>query len=260
VGKHVAPRPGLRAQHEPQHRADRSPQSRPNRRLTGIAAAAGIALALASPALEASARGGGAVVPPGPGGVASAPAVKGSAALSGDAIARLAVAQLGRGAFSANTLGGRGFGASAALPGAWCAAFAGWAWQAGGGPPGAHPVSTAGLDGWAGSFLTYGRRHGTFHASGPRVGDAMLSAFSKPVAQASAAGTLADPHRIAHVAIVVAVDATTVTVANGDWGDGRGGARLVRLSRFPLSDADAGDWAPAMEQYIAGYVDPAALQ
>ncbi|MCL2514715.1 MAG: hypothetical protein FWD85_03780 [Microbacteriaceae bacterium] len=270
MGRHTAPSRRWRIwEHRSRHESD----SRRGRQVVGIAA--GLALALSSPALTAQAHGAG-PDPLGAGG-ATSPAVTGEPTLSGDAIARLAIAQLGRSGTSMNTLGGYGFDASASMPDAWCAEFAAWVWGAAGsqqagyaggsaesGTPAASrgapaaPVSTAGLDGWAGSFLSYGDAHGTFHATGPRVGDAVVSAFSEQVARASATGTLTATHDLTHVGIVVAVSATTVTVVNGDWGDGRGGPRLVRMSAFPLSGSAAGTWAPDLGQFIAGYIDPVA--
>lgn len=179
----------------------------------------------------------------------SAAPVAGTATRDGGAIATLAWAQLGRGLDGPNTIDGGAFGASAALPNEWCAAFAGWVWAQAGAP-------TAGLDGWAGSFLDYGLRNGTFHTGAPRVGDAALFAMTADVAQASANGTLTRSHLIEHVGIVVAVTPTTVTVVNGDWGDGAGGPQLVRVSSYPLA-TDAPDYVPSMRQYLAGYVDPA---
>ncbi|WP_162940242.1 CHAP domain-containing protein [Gryllotalpicola protaetiae] len=170
----------------------------------------------------------------------------------GAAIATLALAQLGRGLNGPNTLDGRDFADSSALPGAWCAEFAAWTWASSGAPIG-------GLDGWAGSFFAYGVQHGSYHASGPRVGDAAVFALSAPVASAAASGTLAQTHAISHVGIVVAVSPTAITIVNGDWGDGRGGAQLVRLSAFTAGQSHAGDYAPGMRQYIAGYVDPVGL-
>lgn len=251
VGKHVAPR---------------NSHSRPGR-LAGSAAAAGVALCLvlaplATPlsAYAVALSDGGGSEPSVPGvlqpAVGSAPIpppapvrVGGAATLDGRTIASLTWAQLGRGLDGPNTIDGGDYRDSSALPDAWCAAFAGWAWSEAG-------VSTAGLDGWAGSFLDYGRSNGTFHTGAPRVGDAAVFAMSEGVAQASANGTLTRSHLIEHVGIVVAVTSTTVTVVNGDWGDGHGGPHLVRVASYALAGADAPNYAPGMEQYIAGYVDP----
>lgn len=177
------------------------------------------------------------------------PSMVGTPALDGRSIAALAWAQLGKGAAGPNTIDGRDFRGSSGLPDAWCAAFAAWTWAEAG-------VSTSGLDGWAGSFLDYGVRHGSFHTAAPRVGDAALFAMSAGVAQASATGTLTQSHLIEHVGIVASVTPTAVTVVNGDWGDGHGGPHLVRISSYPLTGADAPDYAPGAGQYIAGYVDP----
>jgi hypothetical protein len=225
-------------------------------RLAVIAAAAAIAVALipGSPALGAVlANGGGAGIQlPAPI-QAPAPAPPPAAATpTGAAIGRLALAQLGRGLNGPNTVDGRDFLDSSALPGAWCAEFAGWAWAAAGVPLG-------GVNGWAGSFLSYGAAHGSYHASVPRVGDAALFALSPGVADAAAAGRLGRVQSISHVGIVAAVSATTVTIVNGDWGDGAGGPKLVRLSTYPLDASAAGTYAAGMRQYIAGYVTPAGL-
>ncbi|MFC4243316.1 hypothetical protein ACFOYW_08015 [Gryllotalpicola reticulitermitis] len=247
-----------------------APRRRRGGRLAAAAAAAGVAISIFVGPLGAQAvvlsHGGGngpdlPGVLGGVGGAAGAPGVAGAgaagvagvgtAALDGRAIAALAWAQLGHGLAGPNTVNGGDYNDSTALPDAWCAAFSGWAWAAGG-------VSTAGLDGWAGSFLDYGVRHGTFHTASPRVGDAALFAMSAGVAQASASGTLADSHLISHVGIVVAVTPTTVTIVNGDWGDGNGGPHLVRMSSYPIQAAGAPTYEPSMRQYLSGYVDPVA--
>jgi hypothetical protein len=232
----------------------RSP--RKTARLAAFAAAAAIAVGLlqGSPALGAvlSNGGGSGLQLPAP--LPAAAPVDPAAAPTptGAAIAGLALAQLGRGMNGPNTVDGRDFLDSSALPGAWCAEFAGWAWGSAGVPLG-------GLNGWAGSFLSYGAAHGSYHASGPRVGDAALFALSPGVATAAATGHLGRVQSISHVGIVAQVSATTVTVVNGDWGDGAGGPKLVRLSTYRLDAAGAGTYAPGMRQYIAGYVTPAGL-
>ncbi|GAA4166226.1 hypothetical protein GCM10022286_30570 [Gryllotalpicola daejeonensis] len=227
-------------------------------RLGAAALVAGTAIAVASVTgvafADVLAHGGGdengtnALVVPGgfaPGDPAHAPTA------TGLAVARLALAQLGQDLDGPNSVDGRDFGASSSLPGAWCAAFASWVWAEEG-------LDTAGLNGWAGSFLSYGIAHGTYRTTEPRVGDAALFALNSAAAASAAEGRLGNTHRISHVGIVVAVSDTTVTVVNGDWGDGAGGTRRVRLSAFPLARSDAGDFAPEMRQYLAGYVAAAA--
>lgn len=269
---------------------------RPARRVQVRVAAAAVALvAIGAPfvgaAAQASAQplaqahgGGVAFGPLGPLGVGMPASATDAAtpALDGRAIATLAWAQLGRGLDGPNTLTGGDFGGSSRLPGAWCAAFAGWVWAAAGSEPGGAgasgagagsagasgagssgagavaPISTVGLNGWAGSFRDYGVAEHTFHTGAPRVGDAALFSPSEAVAEASALGTLTDSHLLEHVGIVVAVSTTTVTIVNGDWGNGAGGAQLVRMSTYPLASSDAPDYAQPMRQYIAGYVDPVA--
>lgn len=166
-------------------------------------------------------------------------------------IAALALAQLGRGRNGPNTIDGGDFGDSSALPNAWCAEFAAWVWGSAG-------ISTAGLDGWAGSFLSYGEQHHSYRPSGPRVGDAVVFALDPEVASAAARGALTGIRHISHVGLVVDVSGSTVTVVNGDWGNGHGGVPLVRVSKFPLAQSDAGDFATGTGQYVAGYVAPVA--
>jgi len=119
-------------------------------------------------------------------------------------------------------------------------------------------ADVAGLDGWAGSFLGYGAAHHSYRTTGPRVGDVALFTLDAADAESVASGTARDERVISHVGIIVAVSATSVTVVNGDWGDGAGGPKRVRLSSFALARSDAGDAAPGMRQYLAGYVSPSA--
>jgi hypothetical protein len=223
--------------------------------LAASAAAAGLGIALSQLPVAAIAdvrANGDGVAPLGPPTGMQATDPADPPTTRGAAIAAVARAQVGRDLDGPNTIDGRDFLDSSALPDAWCAEFAAWAWATQG-------VPIDGLNGWAGSFLSYGVAHGTYHATGPRVGDAVIFALSPGTAAAAASGTLGRTTAISHVGIVVAVSATTVTIVNGDWGDGRGGVRLVRISTNSLAQSDAGELAPGMRQYVAGYVDPVGL-
>jgi len=98
-------------------------------RLAAVAIAAGCltgALLAAPPSsayADVRANGGGQQLLPPSGLAPSDPAEPPSSAQA--AIAALALAQLGRSDDGPNTLDGGAFGSSSALPGAWCAAFAG---------------------------------------------------------------------------------------------------------------------------------------
>lgn len=166
-------------------------------------------------------------------------------------IAMLALGQAGKGMDGPNSANGGDFDGSSGLPSAWCSVFVKWVWGSSG-------VDTTGIDTYAGSLVTYGQAHGTFHTGDPRVGDAAVFSRTRPASIASGSDDAARAiYDVQHVGIVVSVTRTTVTLVNGDWGDGRGGPQLVRLTTVPLASSSVGGYAPDMLQYVAGYIDPA---
>ena len=125
-----------------------------------------------------------------------------SEAVSGQSIASIALANVGRGACSQNTQGGYAYASSCTgnggQPEYWCADFARWVWGAAG-------ANTSGLDAAAGSFYVYGQDHGTLHST-PSVGDAVVFNYK--------GGGVAD-----HVAIVTKVYSNgEIESVSGDWG------------------------------------------
>lgn len=131
----------------------------------------------------------------------------GATVKSGQRIANLALANMGRHACSHNSLGGRAYGSSCTgnggRPEYWCADFAKWVWQHSG------VARTYELTPAAGSFYDYGLRNGTLTGT-PAVGDvAVFNYYGGGVAE--------------HVAVVTAVNPDgTIETTSGDWG-GRGG-------------------------------------
>ena len=116
----------------------------------------------------------------------------------------------------------------------WCSDFATWVWQQAG-------ANIAGLTSQSGSFYTYGKAHGTWHAAGsgyaPRPGDAVLYALNTATATAE------------HVGIVVSSGKSPPDVVQGNWGDASYSHWSVRF--------DAGS-AQATNSYpISGYASPA---
>src|SRR5208282_2661390 len=91
-------------------------------------------------------------------------------AASGASIASTAVANVGKGACSTNSLGGTDYGTSCTgnggSPEYWCADFALWVWAAAG-------VNTAGLTAGAGSFYVYGQNNATLDTAGTWRGPRM---------------------------------------------------------------------------------------
>ena len=133
-------------------------------------------------------------------GVASEPHAE--AAASGQAIANLAYAQLGKTQCKTNSLGGVGFGDSCSHPAAWCADFAKWVWAQNG-------VKVTGIDGRAVSFYTAasGKLNGSvLHTSAtyvPQAGDAIVFNYSGSSAT--------------HVALVYKSNANgTIDIINGN--------------------------------------------
>jgi hypothetical protein len=164
-------------------------------------------------------------------------------------IANLALANVGKGACSENSLGGRDFDSSCTgnggYPEFWCADFARWVWQQQG------AANTSELTAAAGSFYTYGQRHGTLHST-PAVGDAVVFDYK--------GGGYAD-----HVAIVSAVYANgSIETVSGDWNGASGseatfsGSSHVVLNA-PAYNSTVGTYPGIMGMTISGYVAPAGL-
>ena len=192
--------------------------------------------------------------------VALAMLAAGCAASSGDAeavsstadavntqsIASIALANVGKGACSANSAGGHAFASSCTgnggQPEYWCADFALWVWgQAG--------VNTSGLTAAAGSFYTYGLDHGTLHST-PAVGDAVVFDYQ--------GGGVAD-----HVAIVTQVNSNgTIESVSGDWG-GSGSSEAAFSSsshvvkNAPAYDSKEGQAPGEIGMTISGYISAA---
>ncbi len=173
----------------------------------------------------------------------------GAASRDGQAIAQLALANVGRHACARNSLGGRGYGSSCTgnggRPEYWCADFAKWVWQNSG------VADTQELTPAAGSFYTYGLRNGTLTAL-PAVGDAAVFNYY--------GGGVAE-----HVALVTAVYPNgTVETTSGDWG-GQGGteAQFSSTSRVVLNSpayvAAVGKMPPPMGMVLSGFVAPVGV-
>jgi hypothetical protein len=166
-----------------------------------------------------------------------------------NAIAALALANVGQGACTTNSLGGDAFGTSCTgnggAPEYWCADFALWVWSSAG------VANVTGLTAAAGSFYVYGENNGTL-SNTPAVGDAVVFDYQ--------GGGAAD-----HVAIVTQVntDGTIVSVS-GDWGGQSGseanfaGTSSVVLN-VPAYAGAVGSSPAVMEMTISGYVAPAGL-
>src|ERR1700722_9617020 len=94
-----------------------------------------------------------------------------SSAITGQSIVSLAVANVGQGACTTNSLGGTAFESSCTgnggLPEYWCADFVRWVWANAG------ASNTSEVNAAAGSFYVFGQNHGTLHAS-PLLGDAVV--------------------------------------------------------------------------------------
>lgn len=118
-------------------------------------------------------------------------------------------------------------------PGVWCADFARWVWRQ------AHVHDTGVLTAAAASFITYGKKHGTWKTSAsynPKPGDAI-------VFQANSSGTYAE-----HVGLVIEANSSGVTVEIG-------GNQSNRVSRWTSSGgAHIGDRLGSWT--ISGFVEP----
>ena len=166
---------------------------------------------------------------------------------TGNKIADNARANLGKGACSRNSWGGRGFFSSCdgngGLPEYWCADFARSMWYHAG------VKNTRELSAAAGSFYCYGEKHRTLH-NHPHVGDAVVFDYH--------GNCSAD-----HVAIVTYVtsDGKGIDTISGDW-DGESGSEahfastshVIRNS--PHYDDRVGDWPAIMGMKISGFISP----
>lgn len=186
-------------------------------------------------------------------GCSAAPGTESSAsssdALTGSSVSDTALANVGKGACSDNSKGGKDFDSSCTGNGGepeyWCADFARWVWgQAGAG-------DTSELNAAAGSFYVYGQNHGTLHDS-PTVGDAVVFDYHGD-------GT-AD-----HVAIVSKVNADgTIETVSGDWGGESGSeAHFSSTSHVvlntPAYSHDVGSVPDIMGMTISGFISPVGL-
>jgi hypothetical protein len=164
----------------------------------------------------------------------------------GEKIVSLALANVGKGACSKNSEGGKAFDTSCTgnggQPEFWCADFARWVWEhAGAG-------DTSELDAAAGSFYVYGQKHGTLHKT-PAVGDAVVFDYH--------GGGRAD-----HVAIVTKVEAGgRIETVSGDWAGQSGSeAHFASTSHVDLNAPAYGDAVGStpseMGMTISGYISP----
>jgi hypothetical protein len=170
-------------------------------------------------------------------------------AATGASIASLALANVGQGACTTNTLGGTSFGTSCTgnggSPEYWCADFALWVWSQAG------VTNVSGLDAAAGSFYVYGQNNGTLSDT-PAVGDAVVFDYS--------GGGVAD-----HVAIVTQVNADgTIETVSGDWnGTGSTEAGFSSTSSVVLNEpayaATVGTAPSIMGMTISGFIAPVGL-
>ncbi|HEY8040978.1 MAG TPA: CHAP domain-containing protein [Polyangiaceae bacterium] len=164
-------------------------------------------------------------------------------------IASLALANVGKGACSTNSLGGHAFESSCTgnggQPEYWCADFAQWVWANTG------VGYTGELDAAAGSFYVYGQKHGTLHNS-PAVGDAVVFDYQ--------GGGVAD-----HVAIVTKVDANgTIETVSGDWGGQSGTEAQFASTSSTVLNAPAyagtvGSTPGVMGMTISGFIAPVGV-
>jgi CHAP domain len=196
-----------------------------------------------------------------PGSTSSSGGSKCTPSKRADAIAKLALANVGKGACSKNSLGSRTFSAPDAQwgnsctgddgsPEYWCADFAMWVWSNSGVP------YIDDLNALASSFLTYGNDHHTI-TSTPAVGDAAV--FNDPVTGATE-----------HVAIVTQVNSDgTIETVSGDWNgcpaDGGNCSETAFAStsqvvhNTPAYSHKVGTTPKVMELTIAAFVEPVGV-
>jgi len=178
-------------------------------------------------------------------GLVSTVTVDARAGVTGASIASIALANVGKGACSANSAGGSDFASSCTgnggQPEYWCADFARWVWGTAG-------VNAAALNAAAGSFYVYGQNNGTLHNS-PSLGDAVVFDWHGD-------GT-AD-----HVAIVTQVDLDgTIQTVSGDWnGTGSSEAAFSSTSSVVLNTPayapTVGSSPAVMGMTISGFISP----
>jgi hypothetical protein len=178
-------------------------------------------------------------------GATSALATSASANVSSATIVSIAKANVGKGACSTNSTGGKSFASSCTgnggSPEYWCADFALWVWEQAG-------ADVSGLTAAAGSFYVYGQNHGTLHQT-PSLGDAIVFNYQ--------GGGYAD-----HVAIVTTVNSNgTIETVSGDWGGQSGTeAQFASTSHVvlntPAYSGTDGSYASEMGYTISGYISP----
>jgi hypothetical protein len=161
-------------------------------------------------------------------------------------IARIALANVGKGACSENTGGTQSFASSChgngGQPEYWCADFVRWVWAQAG------VENLSGLTAAAGSFYMYGKNNGTLHDT-PHVGDAVV--FN------SNGGGYAD-----HVAVVTVVNANgTIEAVSGDWGGKDGSEAYFSSTSYVVVNAPAfnptvGTYPSVIGMKISGYISP----
>ncbi len=170
-------------------------------------------------------------------------------AVTGTAIANLALANVGGMACGTNSLGGHAFESSCTgnggQPEYWCADFAIWVWANAG------VSDIGGLTAAAGSFYTYGQNHGTLKNT-PAVGDAAVFGYT--------GGGVAG-----HVAIVTKVNTDgTIETASGDW-NGQSGSEAYFSStshvvlNTPAYAPTVGSTPSVMGQTLSGFISPVGL-
>ena len=165
--------------------------------------------------------------------------------VSGSAIASLALANVGQGACTTNTLGGTHFESSCTgnggQPEYWCADFAIWAWANSG-------ADVSGLTAAAGSFYVYGQNNGTL-SNTPALGAAAVFNYQ--------GGGVAD-----HVAIVSKVNGDgTIETVSGDWNGSSGTeAQFASTSQVvlnaPAYASTVGSSPGVMGMTISGFIAP----
>ena len=164
-------------------------------------------------------------------------------------VAKLALANVGTGACSKNSKGGRDFGPSCTgngeHPEYWCADFVKWVWQEAG------ASDTGDVTPSAGSFYTYGQKHHTLSGS-PKLGDAVVYNY--------VGGGHAE-----HVAVVVKVNANgTIETVSGDWSGHAGSEAEFASTSHTVLNAPAypgriGEDPPMMGMHISGFISPVGL-
>lgn len=167
----------------------------------------------------------------------------------GEAIATLALANVGKHACSRNSLGGTAYGSSCTGNGGepeyWCADFAKWVWAKSG------VFDVGELTAEAGSFYSYGLANDTLTAI-PAVGDVAVFNY--------AGGGVAE-----HVAVVTAVEANgEIETVSGDWGGESGSEAHFSSTSTVTLNAPAylgavGSVPDEMGMTLSGFVAPLGI-